>query len=204
MFADKAISCPTNVAVDQVNNTVLNLLPGEEQMYYSDDELHVPMDVLNSIILPSLPPYELKLKIGTTVMLLRNSDLTLGRCNGTRLKVLKFYRHLLELEILTGSNRGEIVYMAKIKMRANDPCLPDPISKFQFPVNLTFALTKNKAQGQTLRQVGVYLKDNYFAHGQLYVACSRVSEFDNLMICIVYSTKQGAFYYRGGRKCTRK
>ena len=34
--------------------------------------------------------------------------------------------------------------------------------------------TINKAQGQTLARVGVYLPNACFTHGQLYVAASRV------------------------------
>ena len=35
-------------------------------------------------------------------------------------------------------------------------------------------MTANKSQGQTLSRVGIYLKQDYFGHGQLYVAMSRV------------------------------
>ena len=43
----------------------------------------------------------------------------------------------------------------------------------QFPIRLAFAMTINKAQGQSLKRVGVYLKRPVFAHGQAYVALSR-------------------------------
>ena len=43
----------------------------------------------------------------------------------------------------------------------------------QFPIRLSFALTINKAQGQTIPNVGIYLLDHVFSHGQLYVALSR-------------------------------
>ena len=34
-------------------------------------------------------------------------------------------------------------------------------------------MTINKAQGQTIPNVGIYLPDPVFSHGQLYVALSR-------------------------------
>ncbi|UYV75678.1 hypothetical protein LAZ67_13000980 [Cordylochernes scorpioides] len=45
-------------------------------------------------------------------------------------------------------------------------------------------MTINKYQGQTLQVVGVHLESPCFSHGQLYVACSRVSSPRNLFIPI--------------------
>jgi ATP-dependent DNA helicase PIF1 len=38
---------------------------------------------------------------------------------------------------------------------------------------MSFAMTINKAEGQTVANVGVYLSEPVFSHGQLYVAMSR-------------------------------
>ena len=43
-------------------------------------------------------------------------------------------------------------------------------------------MTINKAQGQTLEKVSVWLKDPCFGHGQLYVAISRVGAPQNIMV----------------------
>ena len=57
--------------------------------------------------------------------------------------------------------------------------IPDPGSfpfdwaRRQFPVRMAFATTINKSQGQTLKQVGVWIRSPVFSHGQLYVASSR-------------------------------
>ena len=42
-------------------------------------------------------------------------------------------------------------------------------------------MTSNKAQGQTLKHVGIYLGQNeFFSHGQFYVAISRVTDPKNI------------------------
>ncbi len=50
-------------------------------------------------------------------------------------------------------------------------------------------MTINKAQGQTIPNVGVYLLDPIFSHGQLYVALSRTTSRINIMILVVQAKK---------------
>ena len=52
----------------------------------------------------------------------------------------------------------------------------------QFPVRLCFSMTVNKAQGQTLKKVGLYLKSDFFSHDQLYVAMSGVGNSGDIKI----------------------
>ena len=54
--------------------------------------------------------------------------------------------------------------------------------------NAAFAMTINKAQGQTLQRVGIYLDTPCFSHGQLYVAASRVGKRDRLRFALKADT----------------
>ena len=48
------------------------------------------------------------------------------------------------------------------------------IQRRQFPLRLSYAVTFNKSQGKNLKFAVVDLRNAPFAHGQLYVALSRV------------------------------
>ena len=54
-------------------------------------------------------------------------------------------------------------------------------------------MTINKAQGQTLRFAGIWLRVDVFVHGQLYVACSRVGELGNLQFAIMQDCSENPF-----------
>ena len=65
---------------------------------------------------------------------------------------------------------------------SDDEMFPFQFKRKQFPIRLSFAMTVNKSQGQTIPNVGVYLPDPVFSHGQLYVAMSRATARKNIRI----------------------
>ena len=88
--------------------------------------------------------------------------------------------HVIDASILTGVGKKDRVFIPRIPIIPTK--LPFQFKRLQFPVRLCFAMTINKAQGQTLRIAGLNLTSPCFSHGQLYVGCSRVGSPDNLFI----------------------
>jgi len=62
--------------------------------------------------------------------------------------------------------------------------LPFQLIRHQFPIRLAFTMTINKAQGQTIPYMGLYLPNPVFTHGQLYIALSRVQSKDNILVLV--------------------
>ena len=135
-----------------------------------------PSEFLNSITLSGMPPHSMTLKVGAPVILLRNLRAGSGNGlrNGTQLTIQKLGTKVIELEISSGVNQRENVLLPRIAIVPSDTELPLTLKRHQFPIRPCFAMSTNKAQGQTFYFVGIYLPDNVFTHGQLYVAFSRV------------------------------
>ncbi len=132
----------------------------------------------------NFPTHKLVLKEGSVVMLLRNLNQSIGLCNGTRLLLTALGETILQCTILTGSNIGETVYILRITLSTSKMKWPFALQRRQFPVRVCYAMTINNSQGQTLEQVGIYLRKPVFTHGQLYVAISRATNRSGLKILI--------------------
>ena len=183
-LSERAILCPKNDGVNNINIELLNMLPGEATLYRSIDTMvdeeqvvHFPVDFLNSLTLSGLPQHEIHLKTGAPVILMRNLDPP-KLCNGTRLIINNMYANVIEATIMCGKFAGETVFVPRIPL--NNDEMSFTFRRLQFPLKLCFALTINKSQGQTFKVVGLNLNQTCFSHGQLYVACSRVGSSLNL------------------------
>ncbi|KAJ8892298.1 hypothetical protein PR048_004878 [Dryococelus australis] len=170
-------SAAKNNDVSVINFSIQNEIPGEAKTYkfidtvMNQDEVVIyPNKFLNSLDFPDMPPHVLTLKIGVPIILLRNINPP-RLCNGTRLSVRKMMNNIIEATILKGKFKGENVLLPRITMIPTD--MPFESKRLQFPVRLAFAMTINKAQGQSLQMCGLNLENPCFSHGQLYVACSR-------------------------------
>lgn len=116
------------------------------------------------------------------VLLLRNLNSKQGLLNGTRLCLKSLGNRVIEATIMTGKHIGSTVFLPRITLTPSDPGLPFDLKRRQFPIRPAFAMSINKAQGQTWECVGINLSEPVFTHGQLYVAMSRVRSFSALSI----------------------
>lgn len=195
---ERAILAPRNDQVTSLNISIQHKLPGPVTTYKSIDTVidqeqavNYPVEFLNSLEPSGMPPHQLFLKVGSPIMMLRN--LTAPKlCNGTRLIVKHLHNNIIEATILSGKSAGEDVLIPRIPLIPSD--MPFEFRRLQFPVRLAFAMTINKAQGQSLNVAGVHLEPSCFSHGQLYVACSRVGNPKKLYVYAPNNTTNNVVY----------
>ena len=202
-LTNHAVLCPTNRTTSAVNDQVLQSLPGTEMTYLSADSVvqnpastideveAYPVEFLNTLCGSGIPPHRLTLKVGCPIILLRHIDPKRGLTNGTRLQVVAMHRHFIDAKVLTGKAVNERVFITAMPLTPSDTDLPFAFRRKQIPINLAYAMTINKSQGQTFDRVGLYLDRPCFAHGQLYVRKSRVTSRHGLKIFIEPGSQQG-------------
>jgi len=174
----------TNEAADLINEEHLSQLPGSIHRYQGEIEGEFDRG--------SLPTAEiLTLKEGAQVMLLSNEPY--GRwVNGTLGRIE---------EIIKIPNSPEVI-MVRLQNEDLVDVLPhqwelfhfefDPkknrikskvVGTFtQYPLRLAWAVTIHKSQGKTFDRVIVDVGHGTFAHGQVYVALSRCTNFEGLIL----------------------
>jgi ATP-dependent DNA helicase PIF1 len=182
----KAILAPKNTNVDLLNDEALSRMYGVEICLLSVDSVEdsndttnradlFPVEFLNFLTIAGMPPHKLRLKIGIPVILLKNLNPALGLCNGTRLQVQHITQRLLTVKIPNGSNEGDITHIPRIDLIESSGDLPFHLKRRQFPIKVAFAMTINKAQGQSLKQVGIFYHFRFLAMGN-YMLHYRVLE----------------------------
>lgn len=109
-----------NVDDHEINFQIQQLLPGDLISFKSidtvvdeNDSVNFPIEFLDSLDIPGMPPHNLRLKIGSYIILLRNFNPT-RLCNGTRVVFKKITDNILEATILTGKFKIEVVLLLRI------------------------------------------------------------------------------------------
>jgi ATP-dependent DNA helicase PIF1 len=201
----RAILTPLNNDVDEINKEISTRFlrntdgsPITIHKYYSADTVldndqvaTYPTEYLNKLNLSGLPPHCLELFVGCPIILLIKK-LTGGLANdGTRLIITRLMAHLIEAQITTGPSKNDVIIIPRLNLTPSNPeKMPFTLQRRQFPVRPAFAMTINKSQGQTFKNVGVYLPKPVFSHGQLYVALSRLGQRDGIKIMVKMDGKR--------------
>ncbi|KAI1282083.1 ATP-dependent DNA helicase PIF1 [Halotydeus destructor] len=173
--------CTHKNDVDVINGQRLDALDGEVKVYRAHDS-HANASILDGHC-PS--PRVLSLKLGTQVILSKNTDVSRGLVNGARGVVVNFERRASDvmassalfpvvkfasgLTVLIAPERWMVRLGAEMFIRT------------QIPLNLAWGLSIHKSQGMSLDCVEISLSRT-FECGQAYVALSRARTFQGLRI----------------------
>ncbi len=130
----------------------------------------------------------LSLKAGSQIMMMNNDPK--GRwINGTMGKVLQIKKQEKEMEITVELENGQEVKVSPHTWEVhrffleNEMIQSETIGSFtQFPLILAWALTIHKSQGKTFKNVILDIGAGAFMPGQVYVALSRCTTLEGLIL----------------------
>ena len=173
-FQGRVLLATTNKIVDEVNDEMVERIPGDLHTFCSIDEVGdvdnstmFSIEFLNSLNLSGLPEHTLKLKINTVVILLQNRDIYPGHCNGRRylVKMIEQYRVILrKLDAKIDDKENDLI-LPRIPCPYEGRNFPFELTRLQFPLKIAFALTINRVQGQSAQKCGILLPKNVWTHG---------------------------------------
>ncbi|CAN0273274.1 unnamed protein product, partial [Scytosiphon promiscuus] len=191
-FTRRSVLAPRNDDQRSLNEDIMRRVPVEEFESLSvdgtadmDSSVIYPGEFLETLTPSGMPTHRLVLKVGAPFMLLRTINPSTGLFNGTRCLLIAASQSVLHAEIATGPNARQRAFVPRCKLTSSEGELPFVLTRRQFPVAPCFAMTVNKAQGQTLDRVGIFLRRPVFSHGQLYVAVSRATSRQNLRFMVI-------------------
>ncbi len=177
----------TNKAANEINEKKLKQLPGEEKVFTAEKTGNVSV---------SLYPNDetLVFREGAQVMFICN-DSERRWVNGTIGKIVEISdcfdedTNLTETRIKVEKTDGVVVEVKKHLWEISKYVFEKgeferkALGSFeQMPIKLAWAITIHKGQGKTFEKVIIDLSTGSFAHGQTYVALSRCSSFEGLIL----------------------
>lgn len=131
-----------------------------------------------------MQPSTLPICTGMVMMLVRNINVPAGLCNSTRVVVCHNSRREVLVRVLGAKDNDPDQYASnpQVTLYSKPEVASYRFRRKQFPFRPSFAMTINKAQVQSLRLIGIDMRNPAFAHGQCYVAFSRATSPDTVRI----------------------
>lgn len=175
MDEDILFLCSTNREADTVNKHNYDELDGEERCYFGKKKGPYK----------DLPvPECLSLKVGCKVLICANSPEE-TYFNGQTGHVLNMFNDSVVVKL----ENGETVVVKEFKWTEYEYYHGEggmdikPVADYQqLPLKLGYACTVHKSQGLSLSKAALYTGNGFFAHGQGYVAFSRLRSLAGLYV----------------------
>ena len=121
--------------------------------------------------------------MGDICIIMRNLCVDDGITNNTRVLILEINRYRVRCQTLGDNSRS--VSLPRIRFNFRLPYGRSfMMTRKQFPLRRAYCLSVHKSQGQTLGRVLVDARAGFFAHGQQYVAVSRVTHYRNIAFAV--------------------
>ena len=170
-----------NSQADQINESKLNALKGRKLVFGAE---------VDGIFPESMYPTKetLELKVGAQVMFIKNDPSPEKEYYNGKIGILTDYDEKEgTVEVLCGSDRITVpmVRWSNMDFRLNEETQlveEEEIGSFvQIPLRLAWAVTIHKSQGLTFDKL-IVDAGSAFAHGQVYVALSRCTSLEGLVL----------------------
>jgi ATP-dependent exoDNAse (exonuclease V) alpha subunit len=84
-------------------------------------------------------------------------------------------RYVLDGKVISGSNIGKKLFISRLSLTPSNRRISFQFQRRQISIVVCFAMTINKGQGKSLKQICVYLLRSVFSQGQPYIVISRVT-----------------------------
>lgn len=172
----------TNKKAQIINETNLKKLPGKEITFKAEfnnfGESKECIDILKRELDSQFKQkglIELSLKNGARVMLIKNLDVSIGLINGAIGTITSLNTN--SINVLFDNGQHKIITRVDWDLEMNN----NIVRAKQIPVILAYSLTIHKCQSITLDYAVLDVADA-FCCGQIYVALSRLSSFDGLLL----------------------
>lgn len=174
----------TNNLADSINNRHLDIIPKKLHSYNAS--------ITGKFNKNTNPADEvLKIKEDAQVMML-NNDSQKRWVNGSLARVVSVESSVegsdkIIVELSDGTDAEVLPYTWKASKlsydQANSKIVSTDMGSFtQYPLMLAWAVTIHKSQGKTFDKVIVDVGEGTFAHGQLYVALSRCTTLEGIVL----------------------
>ena len=146
--------CPMNDGVAQVNDILIKDVPGKQTEYPSSDR---PTSTLISSLIPLACQGCLHERTPVCPILpLRNLDPANGHCDQSRYIVTSLHNHIIVAAVEIGVHAGMRLFIPRISVAPTNNVFQLQMQRHQFSIiGLCFGITANKAQGQTLQEIGI-------------------------------------------------